>query len=94
MTGSIEFSLLNLDKLSRTVGNPDLTATAYIQIDFLLSNKVKIEKRQVVSLPSLLGEIGGLNEIFASSILLLISNYQTNIFRVDSVKRNFLVSKT
>lgn len=65
MTGVNKFSMLNFDKASRyeseMFNDPDLYMEYVLEIGF----KVEIEKRKVTSLPSLFGEIGGLNDFFA-----------------------------
>ena len=55
--------------------------------------QIKIEKRKVTSLASLFGELGGLNDFFASFIVIIISSFQANAFLVDSIKRLFLMNK-
>ena len=55
--------------------------------------RIEIEKRIVTSLPSLFGEIGGLNDFFASFVIFIISNFQANSFAIDSFKRLFLINK-
>ena len=57
-----------------------------------MSEMIKIEKRKVNSLPSLFGELGGLNEIFASTIMILISGFQANSFLQNSIKSLFLMN--
>ena len=87
--------MLNLDRQSRSESRYALDyENIDFQIDFEISTEVKIEKRIVTSLPSLFGEIGGLNDFFAAAILLFISVFQANLFLVDSIKRLFLVGKT
>ena len=56
-----------------------------------MSPLIKIEKRKVNSLPSLFGELGGLNEIFASAIVIIISGFQSNSFLYDSIKSLFMI---
>ena len=57
-----------------------------------MSHKIKKEKRKVNSLPSLFGELGGLNEIFVSTIVLIISGFQANSFLHHSIKSLFMVN--
>ena len=57
-----------------------------------MSPEVKIEKRKVNSLPSLFGELGGLNEIFASAIVIILSGYQANAFLHNSIRSLFMVN--
>ena len=57
-----------------------------------MSPLIKIEKRKVNSLPSLFGELGGLNEIFASAIVIIISGFQANSFVYDSIKSLFMIN--
>ena len=57
-----------------------------------MSPEVKIENRIVNSLPSLFGELGGLNEIFASTIMIIISGFQANSFLHDTIKSLFMIN--
>ena len=57
-----------------------------------MSPEIKIEKRKVNSLPSLFGELGGLNEIFASAIVIILSGYQANAFLHNSIRSLFMVN--
>ena len=65
-----------------------------MEYNFLIGPRIEIEKRKVTSLPSLFGEIGGLNDFFAAFILIIISSFQAKSFTIDSVKRLFLMNKT
>ena len=65
MTGKNKFSMLNFDKASRHEKNAFKDPDVYIEYVFEIGSKVEIEKRKVTSLPSLFGEIGGLNDFFA-----------------------------
>ena len=58
-----------------------------------ISQQIEIERRIVISLASLFGELGGLNDFFGSFIVLIISSYQSNSFLVDSIKRLFLMNE-
>ena len=57
--------MLNFDKASRHEKNAFKDPDVYIEYVFEIGSKVEIEKRKVTSLPSLFGEIGGLNDFFA-----------------------------
>ena len=58
----------------------------------MMGSKVKIEKRKIISLPNLFGEIGGLKDFFATLIILLIGGYQANNFLLESIGRFFLIN--
>ena len=57
-----------------------------------MSPLIKIEKRKVNSLPSLFGELGGLNEIFVKTIIIIISGFQANSFLHNSIKNLFMIN--
>jgi len=54
-----------------------------------LSQEVKIGKRVVVSLPSLLGDTGGLHEILSSFIFLFIGQLQAKAYIFNQVQTFF-----
>jgi hypothetical protein len=56
---------------------------------FNLSQTIKVEERQVTSLPGLFGDLGGLYEFFATVIVTLIGAYQTKVFALHQVKSLF-----
>ena len=90
MTEPEEFSLLNLDKNSLlTVAqktNDDSLVSTY---RFNLSQTIKVEKRQVTSLPALFGDLGGLYEFLATIVMTVIGSYQTKAFTFDQVRSFF-----
>ena len=59
---------------------------------FDLSQQIKVEKRQVTSLPGLFGDLGGLYEFFATLSVTLIGAYQAKMFALSQVKSLFRVS--
>ena len=75
MTGSNEFSMLNIDRNSRQQLHKFINQNTYIEYVMEVGPQIEIEKRKVTSLPSLFGEIGGLNDFFISFIVFIISSY-------------------
>ena len=71
-----EFSMLNLDKLDNGEVPIGIDDDALITFLFDLSQRVKIEKRVVTSIPALFGELGGLNDFLATIVVILIGNLQ------------------
>ena len=57
--------MLNIDKKSKTEYYVSIDQSNYVEYMFQLGSQIEIEKRKVTSLPSLFGEIGGLNDFFA-----------------------------
>ena len=57
----------------------------------MMGHRIEIEKRLVISLPNLFGEIGGLNDFFATLVIILINGYQAKNFLLDSIGRFFLI---
>ena len=94
MTEPEEFSLLNLDKNSLITIEPksydDSLVTTY---RFHLSQTIKVEKRQVTSLPALFGDLGGLYEFLATIVMTVIGSYQTKAFTLDQVRSFFRLAK-
>ena len=64
MTGANKFSMLNFNKASRNKKSSFLDPDLYREYVLEVGSEVKIEKRKVTSLPSLFGELGGLNDFF------------------------------
>ena len=93
MTGTNEFQMLNIDRDSRAETEAFITDDTYIEYTIEVGAQIEIEKRKVISLPSLFGEIGGLNDFFASFVMFLIGGFQANSFILDSIKRLFLIDK-
>ena len=85
--------MLNLDSKSKLEVAAFVDQNSYIECQFEIGNQIEIEKRKVTSLPSLFGEIGGLNDFFASFVVFIISGYQANSFILDSIKRLFLINQ-
>ena len=73
MTKSNNFAMLNIDTFSRIEYDVFINPNSYIEYQLDVGPRVEIEKRKVTSLPSLFGEIGGLNDFFASFIVFIIS---------------------
>ena len=59
---------------------------------FDLSQMIKVEKRQVTSLPELFGDLGGLYEFFATLSVTCIGAYQAKMFTLHQVKSLFRVA--
>ena len=56
---------------------------------FFLSNAVKIEKRVVVSLTSMLGEVGGLYGILVGLAYFILGKFPEKLFLIHQVKALF-----
>ena len=91
MTEPTKFSMLNLDLNSYAEVNEWINENNYHEVNFLMGNRIEIEKRLVISLPNLFGEIGGLNDFFATLVIILINGYQAKNFLLDSIGRFFLI---
>ena len=84
MTEPEEFSLLNLDMNSYIYfQRNNLPEAVFTQYRFDLSQKIIIEKRQVTSLPTLFGDLGGLYEFIATIAITLIARIQAKSFAFD-----------
>ena len=90
MTESNKFTILNIDPNSKAKTDALVSQNSYVEYVLEVGPRVEIENRKVTSLPSLFGEIGGLNDFFASFVVFIISGFQANSFILDSVKRLFL----
>ena len=75
MTGSNEFSLLNIDKNSKLSQNTFINPESYFECTLEVGPQIEIEKRKVTSLPSLFGEIGGLYDFFILIVVFIISGF-------------------
>ena len=75
MTGSNEFSVLNIDKNSRLPYDAYVNQDSYIEYLIEVGPQIEIEKRKVTSLPSLFGEIGGLYDFFILIVMFIISGF-------------------
>ena len=60
-----------------------------VQFIFDLSNTVKIEKRVVVSLTSMLGEVGGLYGILVGLAYFILGKIPEKLFLIHQVKALF-----
>ena len=94
MTEPEEFSLLNLDKNSlitvEAKSNDDYSLVTTYR--FHLSQTIKVEKRQVTSLPALFGDLGGLYEFLATIVCTVIGSYQTKAFTLAQVRSFFRIA--
>ena len=59
---------------------------------FELSQEIKVEKRQVTSIPGLFGDLGGLYEFLATIVATLVSGYQVRAYSFDLIKSFFRVA--
>ncbi len=93
MTDPVEITLLNLDSNSkleyRDVTMPERGITTY---QFDLGQEIKIEKRQVTSIPGLFGDLGGLYEFLATIAAAMVSSYQVKAYSFDLIKSFFRVA--
>lgn len=83
MTEPAEFSLLNLDLNSYLTFTGRLPEAVFTQYRFDLSQKIIVEKRQVTSMPTLFGDLGGLYEFIATIAITLIGRIQAKSFAFD-----------
>ncbi len=93
MTEPEEFSMLNLDRLNKLKLPFPVESDSFKEFWFDLSVEIKIEKRVVNSLPSLFGEVGGLNDLLATFVLLFIGMFQVNAFIFDLATTFFKIGK-
>ena len=89
-----DFSILNLDKASKNVAKFPRRGNILSEFVFDLSNNIRIEKRQVRSIPELLAELGGLYQTFAIMCIFLIDRYRSKFFNIQKVKDNFKVVRS
>ena len=64
------------------------------QLNFSISNLIKVEKRIVASLPVLFGDVGGLYGSLATLASLLVSRYNSKRFTMSQLKKKFLVAES
>ena len=91
MTEPEEFSMLNLDRLNKLKLPFPASPDSFKEFWFDLSVEIKIEKRVVKSLPSLFGEVGGLNDLLGTFVLLFIGMFQANAFIFDLATTFFMI---
>ena len=97
MTDLVEITLLNLDSTSKLEFiDSTMAERGILAIAFELSQEIKVEKRQVTSIPGLFGDLGGLYEFLATIVVALVSGVPSQslqlrfnqiIFRVAGPKR-------
>ena len=75
MTGSDEFSFLNIDQNSKFKDETFINQDSYIEFCLEMGYQIEIEKRKITSLPSFFGEIGGLYDFFVLFVMFLISGF-------------------
>ena len=89
MTEPEEFTMVNLDRLTKLSLPMPPSPDSFREYWVDLSTEIKIEKRVVNSFPSLFGEVGGINELLATLVLLLIGMFQANAFIFDQASTFF-----
>ena len=89
MTEPEEFTMVNLDRLTKLSLPMPPSPGSFREYWVDLSTEIKIEKRVVNSFPSLFGEVGGINELLATLVLLLIGMFQANAFIFDQASTFF-----
>ena len=67
-----------------------LDPTVYFSYLFDINAKVKIEKRTVTSIISLLGEIGGLYEVLTALVAIFIGSVSTRAYLIDQLSKFYL----
>ena len=75
MVAPNEFSFFNFDKSSRQELTGGVAPGERLVYTIDMSHEIKIEKRQVMSLPTFFGEIGGVYAFFVSIVTVLIGGY-------------------
>ena len=85
-----EFTMVDLDKNTNPLKLP-ATIGSLKEYWLDLSTEIRIEKRIVNSLPSLFGEVFGINELLATFVLLLIGMFQANAFIFDQASTFFKI---
>jgi len=83
--------MLNLDRLSFLETVFQSEEDALITYFFDLSNQIKIEKRIVNSIPSVLGSVFGLKDLLSILITFLIGRFQAKAFTFDMIANLFRV---
>lgn len=89
MTKPVEFSFVNLNK-DQKIENSIPSPSTYIKFTFDLSQTIRVEKRQVTSLPVLFGDLGGLYEFLATIATLLVGRIQSKLSIASQVSALFL----
>jgi len=84
--------MINIDKLSKLSTPYPAEEGILITYWFDLSNEVKIEKRIVNSIPSVLGSIFGLKDLISIFIAFLIGRLQAKAFIFDIIANIFRVN--
>ena len=82
-TEPVEFSYLNLDPQSATtvpIPTPEGNLLTYT---FELSDKTILEKRNVVSIPTMLGDIGGLYGTLASLAFFFLGSIPEKLLLIN-----------
>ena len=73
-----KLKFLELDKSSLTEFSSDRTILrhdTFLSFMFDLSNKIKVERRTVLSFPQVFGELGGLYEFLSTFIFFILGRY-------------------
>ena len=80
--------MLNMDRLSVLDVPLGLEPDAYFSYLFDMGEEIKVEARVVTSLISLFGDIGGLREVFASLVVLLLGSFQSKAYLIDQIENS------
>ena len=67
---------------------------AFFTYWFDLSQEIRVEGRQVMSFPTLFGDISGLKDFFNFLILIVIGSFQTKMYHFDQLKTFFRFDNT
>ena len=77
------FSLLNLDPVTKINQPFGFNYDSMFNLCFELGQRVSIEKRVVLSIPSLFGEVGGLYDFLSALNLFVIGGIQAKLFQFN-----------
>ena len=93
MSSPQELSFLNILPIQPGLFFPPKDDLLF-QINFSISNLIKVEKRIVTSLPVLFGDVGGLYGSLATLASLLVSRYNSKRFNMSQLKTKFLIANS
>ena len=77
------FSLLNLDPVTKLIQPYGINEHSMFNMYFELGQKISVEKRVVLSIPSLFGEVGGLYDFLSALNLFVIGGMQAKLFQFN-----------
>ena len=93
MTGLKKFSMININTNSRLPVNAWIQPNVYYEFVLEIGPQIEIEKRRVISLPELFGEIGGLNDFITLTLVLILSSFRANAYLMDTINKLFLIGR-